>query len=585
LEQTGPIGKLITIDIPENMLDIIKTGEVSLLIDDDTTGAGDGFAIDFVRILVNPKVVGSKTIKGVISDKDTGEAIEGASVYINRNISDTSNRDGSYTLTGAKAGINTVSVIKKSYKLGVSNVDIGDEEEVNLNIELEKRVEGENEAEVIAMTGDIDNFNFGFPDNYDPFSGDSTDPHHYPWDVNPDDAKGTDRIMVVSSYDYDKESEEDTDGYTDTTTRPENAVESIDLTFSLEKEISLEENEFNSKLDIEKKKEDLLNGIKDTIKDKIKKKVEPKACYLQIFVDDFQSPVWGTDFQVTFDGQRIPELENIINSLDQTGPIGKLITFKIPNMYMPLLKDGKLSIMFDDNITGAGDGFAIDFARLLINVDEFSHLGIIKGIVTDDKTGEVINNAIVSVGGVVETATDSNGEYTLTNVPAGLASVTVHKKGYIKNTMNVDVIEDSESNLDISLELRNKSHRPDVITVQYNNPEMSIDGILEEIDEGRGTKPIINNGRMLLPARALVEALGGKIEWVASEKAVIITLDDKIIKFVIDSDVAIVNGVNKKLDVGPSINNSRTFLPIRVIVENLDLNVDWNQEVQSATIY
>ena len=54
LNQTGPIGKLVSASIPENMMDIIESGDVTLMIDDNRTGAGDGFAVDFVRILVNP---------------------------------------------------------------------------------------------------------------------------------------------------------------------------------------------------------------------------------------------------------------------------------------------------------------------------------------------------------------------------------------------------------------------------------------------------------------------------------------------------------------------------------------------------
>jgi hypothetical protein len=58
-------------------------------------------------------------------------------------------------------------------------------------------IKDSNEADLIARTGDIDNFNFGWPENYSPFSGKSTPVHSYPWEIDSNDAKGTDRIMVV----------------------------------------------------------------------------------------------------------------------------------------------------------------------------------------------------------------------------------------------------------------------------------------------------------------------------------------------------------------------------------------------------
>ena len=57
------------------------------------------------------------------------------------------------------------------------------------------------EADLVVRTGDIDNLNFGWPEGFDPFSGQSSTPaHSYPWTVDQNDPSGTDRIFVVSSY-------------------------------------------------------------------------------------------------------------------------------------------------------------------------------------------------------------------------------------------------------------------------------------------------------------------------------------------------------------------------------------------------
>jgi len=56
------------------------------------------------------------------------------------------------------------------------------------------------EGELMVRTGDIDNMGFGWPSGFNPFSGINTPSHSFPWLSDTTDPDGTDRIMVVSSY-------------------------------------------------------------------------------------------------------------------------------------------------------------------------------------------------------------------------------------------------------------------------------------------------------------------------------------------------------------------------------------------------
>jgi len=134
--------------------------------------------------------------------------------------------------------------------------------------------------------------------------------------------------------------------------------------------------------------------------------------------------------------------------LDQTGPIGKLITVQIPEEFLGELKSGVLNINIDDPTTGAGDGFAVDFVRLLINPRTMTNTGTVSGTVTDEKTGLPINGAIVSATDVIKSSTDSNGEYILMDVPAGLAAVAVSKGGYVPLTKTADLTSGGDAKLD-----------------------------------------------------------------------------------------------------------------------------------------
>ena len=87
------------------------------------------------------------------------------------------------------------------------------------------------EAGMMVRSGDIDNLGFGWNEGFDPFSGHSTPSHAFPWDPDSTDAPGTDRIMVVTSYNGSPPAGQD--GYTIYTSRPENLPRHIVLNFDL----------------------------------------------------------------------------------------------------------------------------------------------------------------------------------------------------------------------------------------------------------------------------------------------------------------------------------------------------------------
>ena len=96
--------------------------------------------------------------------------------------------------------------------------------------------------------------------------------------------------------------------------------------------------------------------------------------------------------------------------------------------------------------------------------------------------------------------------------------------------------------------------------------------------------PIIRNDRTMLPARFVAEALGASVEWDEAAQKVTITKENTVIEITIGSNVAFVNGMEVLLDSPAFIENSRTYLPLRFIAENLGAEVEWNQELQQIYI-
>jgi LysM repeat protein len=124
----------------------------------------------------------------------------------------------------------------------------------------------------------------------------------------------------------------------------------------------------------------------------------------------------------------------------------------------------------------------------------------------------------------------------------------------------------------------------ETILYKISDKYMYVNGISKEIDPGRGTTPIIRNGRALLPVRSFIETLDGDVNWIENEQLIILYLNSKEIKLYLNKTEAYVNNEKFTIDVAPTISNSRTVLPIRFIAENFGFTVTWNEEERSILI-
>lgn len=138
--------------------------------------------------------------------------------------------------------------------------------------------------------------------------------------------------------------------------------------------------------------------------------------------------------------------------------------------------------------------------------------------------------------------------------------------------------------LSVSVFAYNSYESDVVVSLQIDNPVMNVNGVQSEIDTGRGTKPVVINGRTFVPIRAIIEAFNGSVKWEESTKTVILTLNDDVIKLVVDSNTASLNGKRQTLDVAPTVINGRTMLPVRFVAEGFNLGVAWESNTQTVSI-
>lgn len=120
--------------------------------------------------------------------------------------------------------------------------------------------------------------------------------------------------------------------------------------------------------------------------------------------------------------------------------------------------------------------------------------------------------------------------------------------------------------------------------LQVGSPDMTVNGETREIDPGKGTTPVIVEGRTLIPIGTVIEAYGGTVEWDGSESKVKVVCNGRTVELWINSMNTRVNGENQTTDVAPRIINERTMLPVGFISENLGLKVEWNPATSQVTI-
>lgn len=96
--------------------------------------------------------------------------------------------------------------------------------------------------------------------------------------------------------------------------------------------------------------------------------------------------------------------------------------------------------------------------------------------------------------------------------------------------------------------------------------------------------PVIKEGRLLVPIRAISAALGAEVDWDSKTKTATIVYGDTTIIFMISEGTITVNDEPVELDVDAEVIGGRIVVPLRFIVENMGLEIEWDQETETAEI-
>ena len=99
------------------------------------------------------------------------------------------------------------------------------------------------------------------------------------------------------------------------------------------------------------------------------------------------------------------------------------------------------------------------------------------------------------------------------------------------------------------------------------------------------SEPYIDGqNRLMVPVRAILEALGATVDWDEITRTVSIQGQGHSLLLTIDSKQAVVDGQKRTMDTTPVIRNSRTMLPARYVGEYLGFTVQWDEKTRTVTV-
>lgn len=98
------------------------------------------------------------------------------------------------------------------------------------------------------------------------------------------------------------------------------------------------------------------------------------------------------------------------------------------------------------------------------------------------------------------------------------------------------------------------------------------------------TPPINDRGTIMVPLRAVFEALHASVSWSDKDQKISAEKEGTRVQLILGSPFALINDGAVVLSSSPFVSNGNTMVPLRFVSEAFRANVFWNPTDQSVTI-
>lgn len=124
-----------------------------------------------------------------------------------------------------------------------------------------------------------------------------------------------------------------------------------------------------------------------------------------------------------------------------------------------------------------------------------------------------------------------------------------------------------------------------VFAVRHEKRDIPLNGIIvNDHIVYSDVYPYIKNSRTYVPIRFIAEELGYDVKWDGANKKVTMTNDGTTVELTIGSNKMMVNGKVVHLDAPAEIRDDRTFVPLRAIAEAFGEKVDYSKDYKAVYI-
>jgi len=113
---------------------------------------------------------------------------------------------------------------------------------------------------------------------------------------------------------------------------------------------------------------------------------------------------------------------------------------------------------------------------------------------------------------------------------------------------------------------------------------ITIDGKELQIDSSMGTPFIDRNRRTQVPLNAAMTAIGADVSWNSQQRTAVVKKDGITVEVPIGKSYILKNGQRIDNDTEAIIKDSRTYLPIRVVMEAFGASVGWDGKTRTVMI-
>lgn len=102
--------------------------------------------------------------------------------------------------------------------------------------------------------------------------------------------------------------------------------------------------------------------------------------------------------------------------------------------------------------------------------------------------------------------------------------------------------------------------------------------------QGLDVAPLLKNDTTYVPIKYITDSFGGTATWNNTAKKTTVIRGSEVIEMVVDKREFLLNGTKKTAKVAPIIVNGRTLVPLRLVSDQLGINVKWEQKTKSITL-